>query len=181
MGGKGVPGGDTLANFSNSLLAEGQGTRRETQRRANEALQGGTVSGGARPILNQRLIDAFGAISQGLTNQRGQLQAAGLGRSSAALQQMGDMTQQGFLEASKVPTGLANEIANQGVSASFGSIPTISSGFAAKNQLGLSEALSSQQLMGGTASGLADIINSYAQIRSSRYTPPQVPAAPSGG
>lgn len=178
MGGKGVPGGDTLANFANALIAEGAGTRRETQRRSVEALQKGTVSGGARPILNQKLTDAFSSITQGLTQQRGQYSGAGIGRGTEAMSRLGDTAQNAYLAAGRVPTDFANQLAQQGVSASFGSIPTITSGFEAKNQLGLNQSLASNQLMSGVGGGLADAINSYAQIRSSRYVPPQVPTTP---
>lgn len=181
MGGKGVPGGDTLANFANSLIAEGAPTRRETQRRANEAMNRGTVSGGARPMLDQKLTDAFSAITQGLTNTRGQLASAGLGRSTAGYNQLANQTRMGFLEAGKVPTGYAQQIANQGVSASFGSVPTIMSGFEARNQLGLGQELAGLQGLSSAAGGVADIINQYAQIRSNRYTPPEVPETPAGG
>lgn len=175
MGGKGVPGGEGLANFANSLIGEGQGTRRETQRRSNEAMQFGTVSRGAKPLLDQKLTEAFSAISQGLTKQRGQLIQAGQGRSSAALGQMGNSVQQGFLEASKIPTNYAQQVANQGASASYGSVPTIMSGFEARNQLGLSGQLGAFSNVNNASSGIADIINNYAQIRSNRYVPPEIP------
>ncbi len=135
----------------------------------------GTVSGGAKPLLSQKLTEAFSAISQGLTDQREQMQASGIGRSSAAFTGLSDATRRGFLEAGKIPTNYAQQIANQGVSASFGSVPTIMSGFEARNQLGLSNEMSGLQGLSTAASGVADVVNQFAQLRSNRYTPPEIP------
>jgi len=172
MGGKGVPGGDTLANFANSLIEEGSGVRRETQRRGNQALSKGRASRGAVPTLNQKLTEAFSAITQGLDQQRGQIAQAGAGRGTGAFNSLSNATREGFLEAGKVPTNFAQQLANQATSASFGSIPTIMSGFEARNQLGLSQQMGAFQNLGAAGSGVADAINQYAQLRTQRPPPP---------
>jgi hypothetical protein len=180
MGGKGAQyaGGETLANFANSLLAEGQGARRETQRRANVALNTGRASGGSA-IEQQRLLlqqQASGLTSQLEGNREG-LSRTGAGRSSAGIGGLNAQQLAGFLKYGRSPTDLANKVGNQGVTASFGSIPTISSGFADSAAIALQKQQAAGQATASMVGGMGDIINQFAGLKMQEAPPPSVAAA----